>query len=90
MDPCLELLTQTLIDHSVASDQLGVSELLADDQHLEMSLGAPGYIVHVGLVDNFQVVRGELRRQLPVNRLRYWTWWNLTGHFTEASVDNIL
>ena len=57
MDPGLELLAETLIHHPVTSDQLGVTELLTDYQHLEMSLRASGYVVHVGLVDNFQVVR---------------------------------
>ena len=57
MDPSLEFLAETLVDHPVARDQLGVTELLTDYQHLEMSLRASGYVVHVGLVDNFQVLR---------------------------------
>ena len=90
MNSCLELLAQTLIDHPVASNQLGVTELLTDDHHLEMSLGPPGHIVHVGLVDDFQVLRAELGGQFPVDRLRYRTGLILSGHFTQASVDNIL
>ena len=90
VNPRLELLAQTLVDHPVASDQLGVPELITDHQHLEMGLGAPGDVVHVGLVDDLQVERAELGRQFPVNRLRHRTYGLLSGHFTEASVDDIL
>ena len=73
MNPRLKLLAQTLIHHPVAGYQLDVPELVTDYQHLEVSLGTLGHIVHVGLVDNLQVEWRELRSQFPLDGLEYGT-----------------
>ena len=60
VDTSLEFLRQQIIDHPVPGDQLGVPELLAHHDHLEMGLGSLGNVVHIGLIDNLYVDWGQV------------------------------
>lgn len=56
MDTMLKLLLQRLVDQAVACHGHLVLEVVADDDNLEMRLGAFRNIMHVALIDNFEVL----------------------------------
>jgi hypothetical protein len=50
-----QFLTEQPVDEPVTGDRLFPGELLADDDELEVGLGARGDAVHVALVDHLKV-----------------------------------
>jgi len=69
MDLAFKLPLQCLVNQAVAGYRHLVLEVIADDDDLEMRFGAIRYIMHVALIDNFEVLGRQGLLELAGNGL---------------------
>jgi hypothetical protein len=68
MDASSELLGEQRVDAAVARDERLTVEERADDDDLEVGLGALGHAVHAALVEDLEVLRRERHGELALDR----------------------